>query len=251
MSKREVDIVIISDVHLGAVDCKAQALLDYLISIQVQTLVLNGDFLDFVQYRKYGLNDIQKKVVATIAQMAKNGTKVYNIADQQSSQTLTRIGLPAKYLHPREKLILQLKGKAIWIFHGKLYDVSSSFSRRLANYGKLGVRMLALKNRLRYLLESILGISSISKGDLKKQIKEHIAAFENLVTKMAGQRGYDYVICGHTHLPDMKSFKFENRKVTYLNSGDWLSSMTALEYKWGRWSIYEYDDYDYQSALNP
>ena len=50
--KRELDIVIISDVHLGTYGCHAKELLQYLKSINVGTLILNGDFIDIWQFRK-------------------------------------------------------------------------------------------------------------------------------------------------------------------------------------------------------
>ena len=34
--------------------------------------------------------------------------------------------------------------------------------------------------------------------------------------------------------------KNENGSVMYLNSGDWVENLTALEYKKSKWCIYEY-----------
>jgi hypothetical protein len=62
---------------------------------------------------------------------------------------------------------------------------------------------------------------------------------------LAADENYDYVICGHIHRPQMRTVDVKGKKVTYLNSGDWVENLTALEYKWGRWSIYEYDETDY------
>jgi hypothetical protein len=45
--KRSVDIVVISDTHLGTYDCHAKELFAYLDSIQPKMLVLNGDIIDF------------------------------------------------------------------------------------------------------------------------------------------------------------------------------------------------------------
>jgi hypothetical protein len=35
-----------------------------------------------------------------------------------------------------------------------------------------------------------------------------------------------------------------------MNSGDWVESLTALEYMYNDWSIYEYNEVDYK-VLNP
>lgn len=34
-------------------------------------------------------------------------------------------------------------------------------------------------------------------------------------------------------------------QVIYFNFGDWVESLIVLEYKWGCWLIYEYDEMDY------
>ncbi|MEL6720086.1 MAG: UDP-2,3-diacylglucosamine diphosphatase, partial [Bacteroidota bacterium] len=66
--------------------------------------------------------------------------------------------------------------------------------------------------------------------------------------KLAAEKNYDYVICGHIHCPQMRSVEKQGKRVIYLNSGDWVESLTALEYKWGQWSIYRYDPTDFEDA---
>ena len=44
---RSIDLVVISDTHLGTYDCHAKELLEYLNSIQPKILILNGDIIDF------------------------------------------------------------------------------------------------------------------------------------------------------------------------------------------------------------
>jgi hypothetical protein len=50
------------------------------------------------------------------------------------------------------------------------------------------------------------------------------------------------VICGHIHHPEQKKIVTEKGEVTYLNSGDWVENLTALEYDGTDWSIYRYQD---------
>ena len=52
MERRSVDVVVISDVHLGTYGCKARELLNYLRSIQPGMLILNGDIIDGWQFSK-------------------------------------------------------------------------------------------------------------------------------------------------------------------------------------------------------
>ena len=63
MAKRKVELVVISDVHLGFAGCKAKQLHKYLRSIQPETLIINGDFIDFWQLRKYYFPKAHAKVI--------------------------------------------------------------------------------------------------------------------------------------------------------------------------------------------
>ncbi|MBK8370786.1 MAG: hypothetical protein IPL20_05300 [Saprospiraceae bacterium] len=47
MLRRKVEVVVISDVHLGTYGCHADVLLRYLKTIQPKILILNGDIIDF------------------------------------------------------------------------------------------------------------------------------------------------------------------------------------------------------------
>ena len=40
----------------------------------------------------------------------------------------------------------------------------------------------------------------------------------------------------------------KNGKVTYLNSGDWVEHLTALEYQQNEWTIFEYDEKNFPAT---
>jgi UDP-2,3-diacylglucosamine pyrophosphatase LpxH len=50
------------------------------------------------------------------------------------------------------------------------------------------------------------------------------------------------VVCGHIHQPEMREVKNDHGKIMYLNSGDWIENLTALEYVNSEWKIYRFDD---------
>jgi UDP-2,3-diacylglucosamine pyrophosphatase LpxH len=72
-----------------------------------------------------------------------------------------------------------------------------------------------------------------------------INEFENIAAELAIEKKYDYVICGHIHQPQQRVVETEKGKVTYLNSGDWVEHLTALEYVQNEWKIFEYDEKDF------
>ena len=77
-----------------------------------------------------------------------------------------------------------------------------------------------------------------------------IGNFEDAATELAIENNFDYVICGHIHQPQIR--KLENKKGScmYLNSGDWIENLTALEYHNAEWKIYTYDKNDFQDELD-
>jgi 4-hydroxy-3-methylbut-2-enyl diphosphate reductase IspH len=77
------------------------------------------------------------------------------------------------------------------------------------------------------------------KNSVKGAVK-FINKFEDTVCNIAAENKYDYVICGHIHHPEMKNVVTPNGSVMYLNSGDWIENLTALEYTGSEWTIYNY-----------
>ena len=72
--------------------------------------------------------------------------------------------------------------------------------------------------------------------------------FEQIAAELAIEKKYDYVICGHIHQPQKRIVQTDAGKVTYLNSGDWMEHLTALEYCRNEWSIFEYNAKDFPAV---
>ncbi|MBK9762820.1 MAG: hypothetical protein IPO87_05525 [Flavobacteriales bacterium] len=78
-----------------------------------------------------------------------------------------------------------------------------------------------------------ISLSKRIKDSVKGAVK-HINDFEGTVTDIAMQSGYRYVVCGHIHQPALKHvYSNDGRSVFYLNSGDWVENLSALEYQDG------------------
>ena len=252
--KRELDIVIISDVHLGTYGCHAKELLNYLKHIKVKTLILNGDFIDMWQFKKRYFPKDHMMVLQKILKMASKGTKVYYITGNHDDVLRRYSDFSSGNIHLRDKLVIQLKDKTYWIFHGDIFDASIKYSPLLAKLGGKGYDWLILLNRFINKIRVAMGKSRMSFAKkVKHRVKEavkFISDFEDTAIELAAEEGYDYVVCGHIHRPQMRSVARKGKKVVYLNSGDWVENLTALEYNWGSWSIYEYDEADYE-LVNP
>lgn len=78
--------------------------------------------------------------------------------------------------------------------------------------------------------------------DSVKTAVSFIDDFEVTAMELAIDEGYDYVVCGHIHQPKIRGFENEKGTVIYLNSGDWIENLTALEYDGNEWSLYRYEE---------
>lgn len=244
--KRPVDIVVISDIHLGTYGCHARELLNYLKSIRPKALVLNGDIFDIWYFKKSYFPKEHLEVVRRILKMAVDGTKVYYLTGNHDD-LLRKFGeMSFGLVHLRNKLVFQIDGKTHWVFHGDVFDASIQRARWLARLGGEGYDMLIRINRLINRTRGVFGLPPVSfAAKVKKSVKgavKYISDFEDTAIQLAAEKGYDYVICGHIHRPQIRQVTAENgRVVTYMNSGDWVEHLTALEFANGQWSIHQYD----------
>ncbi|KGO94859.1 UDP-2,3-diacylglucosamine diphosphatase [Flavobacterium subsaxonicum] len=246
MKKRIVDLVVLSDVHLGTYGCHAKELYNYLQSIKPKTLVLNGDIIDIWQFRKSYFPKSHLKVVKKLLDFASKGTKVYYITGNHDEMLRKFSDTTMGNFSIVDKVVLELDGKKAWFFHGDIFDNSVHHAKWIAKLGGIGYDYLILLNRfINYLLMRMgkepYSLSKKIKSGVKKAVK-FISDFESTAADLAIENNYDFVVCGHIHEPKMT--KMENKKgsVMYLNSGDWIENLTALEYNKKRWKMYRHEN---------
>lgn len=250
MSKREVDIAVISDVHLGTYGCHAKELLKYLKSIKPKMLVLNGDIIDIWQFSKRYWPETHMKVVRKLMKFVAEGVPVYYLTGNHDELLRKFADMNLGAFHLQNKLVIELDGKKAWFFHGDIFDVTMQHSKWLAKMGAVGYDTLILINSLvNWGLELIgrekMSFSKKIKAAFKDAVK-FINSFETTAAELAVEKGYQYVICGHIHQPEMRNITTEDGSVMYLNSGDWVENLTALEYKDKAWTIFKYDQKDFE-----
>lgn len=252
MEKRKIDLLVLSDLHLGTYGCHGKELLQYLDQIEPGTVILNGDIIDIWQFKKRYWPASHMQVLRRLLKFAEQGIPVYYLTGNHDEMLRKFSDYRLGNLYLRDKLVLELDGKKAWFFHGDVFDVSMQYSKWLARLGGQGYDLLIILNRGVNLLLEKLGREKIS---LSKRIKDgvktavrFISDFEQIAADLAIERGYDYVVCGHIHQPVIKTMFAKEpggnnnagKSVTYLNSGDWIENLSALEYHLGQWSLYRY-----------
>lgn len=245
LKKRKVEVVVISDIHLGTFGCHAKELFHYLSTIKPKILILNGDIIDIWQFRKSYFPKSHLKVIKKIIDMASKGTQVYYLTGNHDEMLRKFSDMSMGNFHLLDKLILELDDKKAWIFHGDVFDASVQHSKWIAKLGGWGYDLLILLNRsvnwcLAKMGKEPYSFSKKIKSNVKKAVK-YIGDFEQTAAELAIENEYDYVICGHIHEPKMIRKVNKNGTTFYLNSGDWVENLTALEYNKKRWKLYRYD----------
>jgi len=254
--KRQVDIIVISDVHLGTYGCRAKELLHYLKSIKPKIVVLNGDIIDIWQFSKSYWPKSHMKVIKHLMNWLSKGVKVYYVTGNHDEMLRKFEGFKMGSFQIVNKLVLELdNSEKAWIFHGDVFDVTMQHSKWLAKLGAIGYDSLIMINSLaNWISEKVFNKGKLSfskklKNSVKSAVK-FINSFEQTAADIGISNNYQYVVCGHIHHPEIRMIEQENGKIMYLNSGDWIENLSALEYHNGNWTLFRFDDSERVAMLN-
>lgn len=242
--RRKVDVVVVSDVHLGTFGCHAKQLFKYLKSVQPKTLILNGDIIDIWQFNKRYWPKSHMKVIKQIVSYLASDTQIYYITGNHDEMLRKFEGLHMGNFQIVNQVQMDLDGKKTWFFHGDVFDVVIQNSKWLAKIGGISYDFLIVLNAFINFCSNLLGQKKISlskmiKDNVKKAVK-YIGDFEQAAVQVAVEKKMDTVVCGHIHQPQLSTISHEGQDILYLNSGDWIENLTALEYHDKEWSLYTY-----------
>lgn len=242
--------LIISDVHLGTKGSKAKEIARFLKQFRCENLILNGDIIDGWQLKKSGSwKRKHTRFFNRILKLMENHqTQVYYLRGNHDDFLDQILPLQIGRLQILSDMTYESNGKKYFVTHGDIFDSVTTHFRWIAFLGDIGYTFLLWLNRIvnYYRFKAGLPYYSFSqyvKGKVKKAVS-YIDDYESELAKMAKAKGCDGIICGHIHKP-------ENRMIDgihYLNSGDWVESMSALaEDHEGNWELIHYRELDFKS----
>jgi len=245
-SRRPLPVVVLSDLHLGTFGCHARELLAYLKGIQPEVLILNGDIIDIWNFKKSYFPKSHFKVVKRLISMAQKGTEIYYLTGNHDELLRRFADADLGRIHLRNSLVMTVGGVRTWFFHGDIFDASIQNARWLAMLGGWSYDLLIWVNRgLNMVLERMgrekYSLSKTIKDSVKKAVT-YVGDFERAAAEMAVRQGYGRVVCGHIHQPQMRQIAVGDRRIDYLNSGDWIENLTALEWEGTQWTLYRHPD---------
>lgn len=239
--------VILSDIHLGTPDSKADEVVNFLKHVNCRKLILNGDIIDGWALKRGGRwTSRHSRVIRKILKMTeRDHTEVIylrgnhdEILERFLPIAFGRIRLTKEHIHTTAT------GKNYLVVHGDGFDSVSTNHQWLASLGAVGYDFLLSVNRFYNHYRAWRGKEyfSLSKR-IKAKVKSAVSfvdRYEELLQELARHRKCDGIICGHIHTPEDKRVG----NIHYLNSGDWVESLTAIiEHNDGRMELVNYTEF--------
>ncbi|MDP2988424.1 UDP-2,3-diacylglucosamine diphosphatase [Hydrogenophaga sp.] len=222
--------VFISDLHLGTAGCQARPLLDFLKHHPSHTLYLVGDIIDGWQLRrKWYWPQAHNDVIQKLLRRSRKGCRVVFVpgnhdefARQFDGHNFGGIEVANEAVHTTAD------GRRLWVVHGDYFDGVIQCAKWLAYLGDNAYEFTLKLNRHLNSLRARMGLPYWSLSQyLKHKVKSalnYVTDFERAVAAEARQRGYQGVVCGHIHRPEMRTID----GTLYCNDGDWVESLSAL-----------------------
>lgn len=229
--------IIVSDLHLGTKDSKAEEFIEFLEKHPTNLLILNGDIVDgWALNRGTKWKKQHTKVISKLLQLS-NTTQIIWIRGNHDEFIQDFIGTHLGRIEIKEDYRLTIerwvegdifRNESYYVFHGDVVDVFITKYKWLSKIGAIGYDFALTLNRWynRYRKWRNLPYQSISqkiKGGVKAATN-YINDFETTALSMATKKGCNGVMCGHIHQPEDRMIDGKR----YINSGDWIENMSAI-----------------------
>jgi len=228
--RRKYRTIWISDIHLGTRGCNAELLIDFLDSVDSETLFLVGDIIDGWRLkRKFYWPDSHNDIVQRLLKRAKRGTRIVYIPGNHDEMFRQFSGLKFGGIEIRRAAFHDTAdGRRLMVLHGDEFDAVMLSHRWLAFVGDTAYHLLMSLNHWVNLARKAFGLpywslSKVAKHKVKNAV-EFIGRYEEVVARAAAERKVDGVVCGHIHTAEHRMID----GIEYWNDGDWVEGCTAL-----------------------
>lgn len=211
----------ISDMHLGAKFCQAEALLAFLRHCDVDRIYLIGDIVDGWRLKaRWHWPRSHDEVVRCLLEKMQAGTRILYIPGNHDAFLRGSVGLRLGGIEVVEQAIhAGADGRRHLVVHGDEFDLVVEKMQRLSAMGIWIYAGAVLAH------DAGQGIwRRLRQAAARGRPRRPKRAFEQLAAAAANRQGVDGIICGHVHRPAIR----EVEGVSYVNTGDWVESRSAV-----------------------
>jgi len=219
----------ISDLHLGTRASKAQALLNFLDRTQAERYYLVGDIFDgWALQRSWYWPDAHNEVLRALLDVAGRAEVIY-VPGNHDAAAQQFLGLQLGGITIRRNTVhTTADDRSFLVLHGDEFDGAVRHARWVSRLGGWAYEQLLALSRYvnhvrRWMDLPYWSLAAAAKTRTKRAV-QYIADFEQAVVQRASQRGVDGIVCGHIHVPALRTIQ----GIDYANTGDWVESCTAL-----------------------
>lgn len=241
-----VKTLFLSDIHLGTDGSKSREVVDVLKRVKCERIILNGDIIDgWALKRGKKWRSIHTRVVRTLLKkMEKEKTEIIYLRGNHDDFMERFLPIELGRLKcVKEYVYTSVKGRRYLVLHGDGFDSVSTGHKWVAVAGAVGydflLRINSFYNKYRnFRGKEYYSVNKAIKGKVKSAVN-FVSSYEEKLVSLAKKRGCHGIICGHIHTPaDQK-----NDGIHYLNSGDWVETMSCIteDYQ-GNFSVTYYED---------
>ncbi len=238
--------VFVSDFHLGAAACKADAIQHFLESLDCEYLYLVGDIIDlWVSVKSGKWRQKHTNVISTVLAKSEVGCKVFYTPGNHDA-LLRKINgaVLGNVLVDHSVVHTTAQGQRLLVVHGDLFDRSVTSCKPLAWSATWVYEFITVfldwRGRFR---SKTSEHPKHTAGGIKARFKRFIqqfTSFEDQITHDTREQGLDGVVCGHIHKPKMET---QESGTLYINTGDWVENCTAVvEHLDGRLELIRWED---------
>lgn len=246
--------IFISDVHLGVPECKASQASHFLRHSSCEKLVLNGDIIDAWALKRDGkwTTEHTHFVRTVLRKMEKEATEVIYLRGNHDDVLERFLPLSLDNLKISDEHIHQSPHGNYLVVHGDGFDHVTTNHKWMAELGAIGYNSLLKLNRIYNAYRAWRGKPPFSFAKwVKAKVKgavSFVGKYEEQLQSLAHSKKCDGIICGHIHTPADKRVG----DVHYLNSGDWVESMTAVvEHLDRSFEVFNYEEWCRRAGRQP
>ncbi|MFI3267801.1 MAG: UDP-2,3-diacylglucosamine diphosphatase [Rikenellaceae bacterium] len=235
--------IVISDTHIGSKWSHLAEVTAFLKENTSELLILNGDIIDgwhLMRNRKRwkkSYNDF----MTLMLDIQKRNTQIIYLRGNHDDFLDNVVPFKYENFSIVKSFIYESFGNRYYVFHGDLFDDVTSKIRWASKVGDKLYSFLLQINRYyndhrRRHGKEYFSISKVMKNKVKNFVSS-FSKFDSKIEGIARKNNCSGVIAGHIHQAEIRDIN----GITYLNSGDWIESLTALtEDLEGQWNIYQY-----------